>query len=154
MRSPLAVLAVAASFSGVAHAQNPLTQLGLDESRAQSEATSLVLGCTTPSWADATAKRMFKAMPASARATVTTGLWAWAKTAASDLFPDGITLNTVCPGLHSTDRIKVLGLAQPGDVLGDPADFGRVVTFLCSEPANYVTGAALLVDGGRFPALF
>ena len=86
--------------------------------------------------------------------TARTGLWAWAKTAASDLFPDGITLNTVCPGLHATDRIKVLNLAQPGDVLGDPADFGQVVAFLCSEPAKYVNGAALLVDGGRFPGLF
>ena len=86
--------------------------------------------------------------------TARTGLWAWAKTAASDLFPDGITLNTICPGLHGTDRIKQLNLAQPGDVIGDPADFGRVVAFLCSEPANYVNGAALLVDGGRFPALF
>jgi len=83
-----------------------------------------------------------------------TGLWAWAKTAAADLFEHGITLNTVCPGLHATGRIKELGLATPGDVLGEPADFGRVVTFLCSEPARYVNGAALLVDGGRFPGLF
>ncbi|MGH9225199.1 MAG: SDR family oxidoreductase [Acidimicrobiales bacterium] len=86
--------------------------------------------------------------------TARTGLWAWAKTAAADLFPDGITLNTACPGLHATDRIKQLNLAQPGDPIGDPADFGRVVTFLCSEPANYISGAALLVDGGRFPGLF
>jgi 3-oxoacyl-[acyl-carrier protein] reductase len=32
--------------------------------------------------------------------------------------------------------------------LGDPADFGRVVAFLCSKPAGFVTGAALQVDGG------
>ena len=32
--------------------------------------------------------------------------------------------------------------------MGDPADFGRVVAFLCSQPANYVTGVALQVDGG------
>ena len=83
-----------------------------------------------------------------------TGLWAWAKTAATELFEDGITLNTVCPGLHATDRIKELNLAQPGEPIGDPADFGQVVTFLCSEPAKYVNGAALLVDGGRFPGLF
>ena len=38
-----------------------------------------------------------------------TGLWAWAKTAAADLFADGITLNLACPGLHATDRIKSLG---------------------------------------------
>ena len=83
-----------------------------------------------------------------------TGLWAWAKSAATDIAEDGITLNTVCPGLHATDRIKDLGFAKPGEAIGDPADFGRVVTFLCSEPAKYVNGAALLVDGGRFPGLF
>jgi 3-oxoacyl-[acyl-carrier protein] reductase len=32
-------------------------------------------------------------------------------------------------------------------VYGDPADFGRVVAFLCSEPANFVSGTALQVDG-------
>jgi 3-oxoacyl-[acyl-carrier protein] reductase len=50
--------------------------------------------------------------------------------------------------------VKELGHAEPGGRLGDPADFGRVVAFLCSEPAGYVTGAALLVDGGRYSALY
>jgi 3-oxoacyl-[acyl-carrier protein] reductase len=86
--------------------------------------------------------------------TARTGLWAWAKTAAGELVGDGITLNTACPGLHATDRVKELGHAEPGGRLGDPADFGRVVAFLCSEPAGYVTGAALLVDGGRYSALY
>jgi 3-oxoacyl-[acyl-carrier protein] reductase len=31
--------------------------------------------------------------------------------------------------------------------VGDPADFGKVVCFLCSEPAGFVSGAALQVDG-------
>jgi 3-oxoacyl-[acyl-carrier protein] reductase len=82
-----------------------------------------------------------------------TGLWAWAKTAATDLFDDGITLNTVCPGLHNTDRIKQIDVA-PGVPIGDPGDFGRVVTFLCSERAAFVSGTALLVDGARFSGLF
>jgi 3-oxoacyl-[acyl-carrier protein] reductase len=74
-----------------------------------------------------------------------TGLWAWAKTAAADLFPTGITLNLACPGSHATDRMIELG----GDraAMGDPADFGRVVAFLCSAPANYIAGAAVTVDG-------
>jgi 3-oxoacyl-[acyl-carrier protein] reductase len=33
--------------------------------------------------------------------------------------------------------------------LGDPADFGRVVAFLCSEPANFMNGSTVLIDGGR-----
>lgn len=77
-----------------------------------------------------------------------TGLWAWAKTAAQDLFGDGITVNLACPGSHDTDRIRALrdsGVVR-GPV-GDPGDFGRVVAFLCSEPARFVSGTALQVDG-------
>jgi 3-oxoacyl-[acyl-carrier protein] reductase len=41
--------------------------------------------------------------------------------------------------------------ARAGDTgpLGDPAAFGQVVAFLCSEPAGFVTGTAVVVDGGR-----
>ena len=73
-----------------------------------------------------------------------TGLWAWAKTAAQDLVDDGITLNLACPGLHATDRVKDLGFHGR---LGDPNDFGKVVAFLCSRPAGFVSGTALQVDG-------
>lgn len=76
-----------------------------------------------------------------------TALWAWAKTAAADLFPAGITLNLACPGLHATDRMKELGFGGEGVAMGDPADFGQVVAFLCSEPAAFVSGVALQVDG-------
>jgi 3-oxoacyl-[acyl-carrier protein] reductase len=76
--------------------------------------------------------------------TARAGLWGWVKTAAQDLIGDGITLNLACPGLHATDRVKDLGFAGP---LGDPADFGRVVAFLCSQHARFISGAALQVDG-------
>ena len=75
-----------------------------------------------------------------------TGLWAWAKTAATDLFDDGITLNLACPGLHNTERMQALTLEGPR---GDPADFGRVVAFMCSEPAKFMSGSTVLVDGAR-----
>jgi 3-oxoacyl-[acyl-carrier protein] reductase len=80
-----------------------------------------------------------------------TGLWAWAKTAAADLFPSGVTLNLACPGSHATDRMRQLG----GDAgaMGDPADFGKVVAFLCSEPAGYISGAALMIDGASSTGL-
>ena len=78
--------------------------------------------------------------------TARTALWAWAKTAAADLVPEGITLNLASPGVHATDRMKQLGGLGAG-AHGDPADFGRVVAFLCSQPANFVSGAALQVDG-------
>lgn len=72
------------------------------------------------------------------------GLWGWAKTAAADLIGDGITVNLVCPGLHDTERVRQLGHAGR---LGDPADFGRIVAFLCSAHAGFVSGAAVSVDG-------
>jgi 3-oxoacyl-[acyl-carrier protein] reductase len=81
--------------------------------------------------------------------TARTGLYAWAKTAAQDLFADGITLNMVGPGLHDTDRIRSLhGGSPPADAIGDPADFGEVVAFLCSRQAGFITGSAVIVDGG------
>jgi 3-oxoacyl-[acyl-carrier protein] reductase len=76
-----------------------------------------------------------------------TALWAWIKTAAQELIPDGITINTAAPGSHATDRMKQLGGGNT-EGMGDPADFGRVVAFLCSQPANFITGVALQVDGG------
>ncbi len=82
------------------------------------------------------------------------GLWAWAKTAAQDLAAErsGITLNLACPGPHATERMRELG-GSASAAMGDPADFGRVVTFLCSEPARFVNGAAIVVDGGATLAL-
>lgn len=86
--------------------------------------------------------------------TARTGLWAWAKTAAQDLFDDGITVNLACPGSHDTDRMKQLvGSGASSGAMGDPADFGRVVAFLCSEPAKFVSGAAVQVDGARTTGL-
>ena len=78
--------------------------------------------------------------------TARTALWAWAKTAATDLFDDGITMNLICPGSHATDRMKDIKLTGP---IGDPAAFGQVVAFLCSQPANFISGSTVLVDGGR-----
>jgi len=83
--------------------------------------------------------------------TARTGLWAWAKTAADDLFDDGITVNLACPGTHDTDRVRQLG-GRPAR-LGDPADFGKVVAFMCSEPARFISGVALGVDGARVAGL-
>jgi 3-oxoacyl-[acyl-carrier protein] reductase len=82
--------------------------------------------------------------------TARTGLWAWCKTAAADLYDDGITVNMAAPGGHLTERVKQLsgGAARdPGRRIGDPWDFGKVVAFLCSEPAKFVSGVALQVDG-------
>jgi 3-oxoacyl-[acyl-carrier protein] reductase len=80
-----------------------------------------------------------------------TGLRAWAKTAAADLSGSGVTLNLACPGSHATDRVRALG--HGGGLLGDPADFGAIVAFMCSAAAGFLNGAAVVVDGGSSLAL-
>jgi 3-oxoacyl-[acyl-carrier protein] reductase len=89
--------------------------------------------------------------------TARTGLLAWAKTAAEDLTTEGITLNVACPGPHATDRAlelrRAAGDAGTTGPLGDPADFGDVVAFLCSRQAAFITGAAVVVDGGAVKGL-
>jgi 3-oxoacyl-[acyl-carrier protein] reductase len=82
-----------------------------------------------------------------------TGLWAWAKTAAAELFPTGVTLNLIAPGLHATDRVRQLGGGDLPASIGDPGDFGRAVAFLCSRSAAYISGTALMVDGATSAGL-
>ena len=79
-------------------------------------------------------------------------LFAWSRTAARELVADGVTVNLACPGPHATDRMKELGGAGGGGPMGDPADFGRLVTYLCSSAAGFVTGTAMVVDGGATAA--
>jgi 3-oxoacyl-[acyl-carrier protein] reductase len=84
--------------------------------------------------------------------TVRPALWGWAKTAANELIASGVTLNLVCPGAHATDRAVELG-AQDRSYIGDPADFGRIVAFLCSRHTSFMTGTANVIDGGRIQGL-
>jgi 3-oxoacyl-[acyl-carrier protein] reductase len=79
-----------------------------------------------------------------------TGLWAWVKTASQDVAGSGITINLACPGAHATDRMKQLGGDGP---MGDPAQFGQAVAFLCSGPAAFINGVALQIDGGATTGL-
>ncbi|HXQ60925.1 MAG TPA: SDR family oxidoreductase [Acidimicrobiales bacterium] len=87
--------------------------------------------------------------------TARVGLWAWAKTAAADLAAEesGITVNLACPGPHATERMRQLAGSGGGGTMGDPADFGQVVAFLCSRQAAFINGAAVVVDGGATLAL-
>ncbi|HWH12136.1 MAG TPA: SDR family oxidoreductase, partial [Solirubrobacteraceae bacterium] len=69
------------------------------------------------------------------------------------------TVNTVLPGRIATDRLYDLYGSKdaaetlatndvPADRLGTPEEFAAAVAFLCSDRAAYITGIALLVDGG------
>ena len=84
-----------------------------------------------------------------------------------DVARNGITVNTVLPGVILTDRILAaqqmraeasgrtleaqLGLLAeriPIGRFGSPEDIGNLVAFLASDRARYITGAVLQVDGG------
>lgn len=86
--------------------------------------------------------------------TARAGATGFLKTLATECAADGVTVNSVLPSLHDTARLRGLngGNRPPGRV-GEPADFGAVVAFLCSEQARFVTGTSVPVDGGAYQAL-
>ncbi|MBL8093648.1 MAG: SDR family oxidoreductase [Anaerolineales bacterium] len=76
---------------------------------------------------------------------------------ALDLAPHGIRVNAIAPGLIYTNALKA-GMAALGEDnfvryiplkrFGDPDEIARVVAFLASESASYITGTLINVDGG------
>lgn len=99
--------------------------------------------------------------------TLRLGLQGLVKSCSDEFAPFGILVNTVAPGRFDTDRVRSLdsGRAQRAGIslaeqvartqkeialgrYGDPAEFARYVAFLGSPANTYVTGQALLVDGG------
>ncbi len=87
--------------------------------------------------------------------TARAGVTGFLKTLAREVAADGVTVNSLQPGLHLTGRLHDLyggdldGIAAgiPAGQLGDPDDFGRLAAFLCSDHARFVNGAAIPVDG-------
>ena len=85
-------------------------------------------------------------------------------TAANELGPWGIRVNAVCPGLIRTPLTQ--GHFDNPEVLkeyfrdiplgrgGDPAEVARAIAFLASDAASFVTGTALVVDGGQMATKF
>lgn len=92
----------------------------------------------------------------AASVTARTGVTGFLKTLATEVAADGVTVNSIQPGSHLTDRLRSLHGDEiasltadiPAGVVGDPDDFGAVAAFLCSQQARFVTGTSLLVDGG------
>jgi NAD(P)-dependent dehydrogenase (short-subunit alcohol dehydrogenase family) len=86
------------------------------------------------------------------------GLLGLTRAMALDLAPFGVTVNALCPGVFKTeinrpilddaDYLKTFLRQIPLGRMGDPAELKGVAVFLASEASAYMTGAALLVDGG------
>lgn len=81
------------------------------------------------------------------------------KSVSNELGPHGIRVNSICPGMHGTDRLlSSMGNSDaavaraantvPLRSINTPEKFGDCVAFLCSEPSSYITGQAIIVDGG------
>lgn len=86
--------------------------------------------------------------------TARAGVTGFLKTLAGESAADGVTVNSVLPGFHDTARLRGMYGDTPPDVpVGDPDDFGAIVTFLCSRQAGFLTGTAVPVDGGAYRAL-
>lgn len=86
------------------------------------------------------------------------GLIGMSKSIAREVASRNITVNCVAPGFIDTDMTKGLPeehkkalLAQiPAQRLGQTDDIAAAVAFLASEPAGYITGTVLHVNGGMF----
>ncbi len=88
--------------------------------------------------------------------TARAGATGFLKTMAGEIARDGVTVNSVQPGTHATDRITAMfgddlsGVVEniPVGRIGVPADFGSIIAYLASEQAGYITGSTIPVDGG------
>jgi 3-oxoacyl-[acyl-carrier protein] reductase len=87
--------------------------------------------------------------------TARAGATGFLKTLALEVAADGVTVNSIQPGLHRTPRVTQLySEEQQGSMrMGDATDFGAVAAFLCSEQAKFTTGVQLHVDGGAYLGL-
>ncbi len=88
------------------------------------------------------------------------GLALLIKSFADELGPRNIRVNALLPGMFATERVKQLFANKSPDLsvlslqrIGDPEEFGRMATVLLSPVASYITGAAIVIDGGQMKAL-
>ena len=84
------------------------------------------------------------------------GVIGFTKSMARELASRNITVNAVAPGYIETDMTNKLNDDQrkkltdiiPMGRMGKPEDIAKVVGFLCSPEADYITGQVIAVDGG------
>ena len=97
----------------------------------------------------------------------------FARTLATEVAKDGITVNNVLPGFTRTGRLTELAQkraeikgVEPQDIwdswyrdipmgrVGEPQELAALVAFLASEQASYITAQSIPVDGGWIRSLF
>ncbi|WP_319449887.1 MULTISPECIES: 3-oxoacyl-ACP reductase FabG [unclassified Mycobacterium] len=79
------------------------------------------------------------------------------RTAAMELAPKNITINAVLPGNIITEGLVEMGqeymdqmaASVPAGRLGSVADIGNAALFFATDEASYITGQALVIDGGQ-----
>jgi NAD(P)-dependent dehydrogenase (short-subunit alcohol dehydrogenase family) len=85
------------------------------------------------------------------------GVVALTEALALELTPQGINVNAICPGAIDTDMAK--GAKESGQLervlaripkgrLGQPEEIANLAVFLASEESDYISGAAIVIDGG------
>ena len=101
------------------------------------------------------------------------GLTAVTAALARETVATNVTINNLMPGRFETDRLRSnirhdmqrLGVPMeevararlgktPAGRFGDPAEFGAVCAFFCSQHVGYVTGQNLVVDGGSYAGIY
>lgn len=120
-----------------------------------------------------TRERLVAACPEPDILVARTGLTGFVAGLSREVAPHGVTVNNLLPGFFETDRLvqgfrdfsvqrsipveqaRAERLASiPAGRFGQPEEFGAACVFLASASAGYITGANLLMDGGRYPDAF
>jgi 3-oxoacyl-[acyl-carrier protein] reductase len=88
-------------------------------------------------------------------AAAKSGLIAASRVLAAEVARLGVRVNVVAPGLIETDMTSGLPMENikqmiPMARIGRPEEVAKVVRFLCSDDASYITGQVISVNGGMF----
>jgi 3-oxoacyl-[acyl-carrier protein] reductase len=88
-------------------------------------------------------------------AAAKSGLIAASRSLASEVARLGVRVNVVAPGLIDTEMIQGAPVDKIKEIipmarLGKPEEVAKVVRFLCSDDASYITGQVISVNGGMF----